>query len=186
MHFAIEVDTLKAFAPIDLQTAAGVVNPVPHDQPAQKIRAARREPLEEAILAVLAPAADHIQIVLLKIVDHALDVGGIVLQISVHGNDIIILCRMNARIHRGGLTEITPEFDQFERDKQTRQLDRVVLGAVIHKDDLIRQPDLLQRKLYLAVEFLYVSFFIKQRCDDRYAFHVYPLLPPMMESNVNR
>ena len=176
MHFAIQMHPLKTLFAVDLEAAAGIVDAVLHDQPAQKIRPARGEALEEGILAVLAPAADHIQLVLLHIFDHLGNIGGIVLQISIHGDDVVVLCRLYARVHRGCLPVVAAQLDELDRNEDLCEFDSFVLGAVVYEDDFIRKIHLLQSRLALAVELLNVSFLVEQWRDERNSLHANILL----------
>ncbi len=139
VHFSVEVHAFETLLAVDFETAAGIVDAVAHDQPAQKVRPAGRKALEERILAVLAPAADHVELVLFEVVDHFGNIGGVVLQISVHGDDIIVLRGVDARVHGGRLAEVAAEADELERSKRLCQFNGFVLGTVVHKNNLVRQ-----------------------------------------------
>ena len=144
---------------------------VAHDQPAEEVRTPGRKALKERIFAVLAPAADHVELVLFEVGDQLGDIGGVVLQVSVHGDDIVVLRGVNTRVHGRRLAEVAAQADEFDRSKRLCQFNGFVLRPVVHKNDLVRQTRFFQHGFDLAVEFQNVPFLVKQRRYDRNALH---------------
>ena len=98
------------------------------------------------------------------------DVGGIVLQIAVHGDDVLAACVIETGGQSSGLAEITAEFDHGNPAIHSGNLAQhgecVVAGAVIHQHDFECLARRLHHRFQTVVQIGDVLLLIVQRDDD--------------------
>src|SRR6185369_1121148 len=114
MHLAEKVDVAETFAAIGFQAAAGIMDIIPNENLAEKIRDTGRDFLAPRIIALLTPSGNHI-ISLAHFLKQQRDVGWIILEIAIHRNDYFTFRRFETRIECGCLPEVLSESDQLQR-----------------------------------------------------------------------
>src|SRR5581483_282126 len=89
VQFSVERHLLKDVAPVSLEGRAKVVNVDAAELRHQPVRTTRRNTAHPEIVdALLAPSADDV-VTLGNFLEEHRDVGGIVLQVAVHGDDVL-------------------------------------------------------------------------------------------------
>ena len=68
----------------------------------------RQLAIDERVLAVFTPAVNQIE-AKLNLFDHVWNIGRIVLQVAIHGDDDIVFGVINPGLHGSGLSVITTE-----------------------------------------------------------------------------
>src|SRR5262249_1730350 len=112
----------------------------------QPIRDSRRQLATDfVVVSILAPAAHHV-IALeaptpLELLQKSADVGGIVLKVSVHGDDYRPPRSFYPGGNCGGLPKVAPETDHVKqglvRSNARKGGKRAISTAVIHRDDFV-------------------------------------------------
>src|ERR1700686_3102956 len=111
MELPIERDLAENFAAIRFKCTAQLMDIDAAQLGHQPVRASRREAAKPEIIdARLAPAADDV-IALSNFFEEQRDVGGIVLQIAVHGDDVFAAGMVESGGQAGGLAEVAAELD---------------------------------------------------------------------------
>src|SRR5271157_3720154 len=106
----------------------------------QPVGAARRDPAQPEIVdAILAPSADDV-VALSNFFEEQRNVGGIVLQIAIHGDDVLSASMVESSSEASSLAEITAQFDHghaaVNRGNLTQQRECAVDRAVIDQHHL--------------------------------------------------
>ena len=130
MHLAVQAHALDHVAAVGLQAAPVVAQfDAGHagDQAIGDLRWNLAQ--EQAVLAVLAPAGDEVEILVEQAGHHARDVDRVVLQVAVHGHDHVAARRVEAGLHGGRLFEVAGQFD----DTDVRAVFTGALQAAIHR-----------------------------------------------------
>ena len=112
VHLAIQAHILDRAGAEALQAAAIVLQMHAghaRDQPVGDPRRDLAQP--QAVLPVLAPAGDQVEVLGQQPVSQSRDVDRIVLQVAVHGHDHAAARRVQTRLHRRGLLEVAHQFD---------------------------------------------------------------------------
>ena len=140
VHFAVEVEALDDFAAVGLEGAAVVVDrefQVGLDEVVEDLGG---EGPDTGVLAVLAPAADDVGVFAFEEVEHCGDVGGVVLEVAVHGDDDAAAGEVEAGGEGGGLAEVAAKADEADlreaRGCGAEGVPGAVGGAVIDEDGL--------------------------------------------------
>ena len=125
--------------------------------------------MHEVVDALLAPAADDV-VTLAQLLQEQGNVVGIVLQVAVHGDDVLALGVIEAGGQRRGLPEIAAQLDHHHAAVDGGNLlqhpEGVVAAAVIDEDQLERLAGRFHHHLQPVVEFGDVLFFVVERYDD--------------------
>src|SRR5215472_10904783 len=96
MQFTVERDLLENIAPIGFERGAKIVNVDSAELGHEPVRAARGDaPQPEIVDALFAPAAYDV-VTLGDFFEEDRNVAGIVLQVSVHGDDEFAACMIEA------------------------------------------------------------------------------------------
>ena len=100
------------------------------------------------VILTVAPPAGHDIIPFIKLGEQAGNIGRIILQVGVDGNNDTALRMIESRHHGGGLTEITREIDDLDPGIALREgrqnFGRAIGAAVIHHDDFKRNTGLIE------------------------------------------
>ena len=170
VHFSIETDMLQDFAPVTLEGASVVAEADAADPADDSIGGARWEnPGQPRVLPILSPAADHI-VPLVKFVQDLRNVGGIVLEIGIHGNDdpalgMIETCRQGRR-----LSEVASElqhqdmmvpFGEIGQDSTAS-----VAASVVDEENLVFELESLENPRQILVQDLKIGFLVVDGNDD--------------------
>ena len=150
VHVGIERHPLDDVGAVDLERAAVVADRQPGDAADQPVGEHRgqlaRQPL---VLPVHAPADDEV-VALLQLGEHHRDVGRIVLQVAVHGDEEAAARELDPRGHRRGLAVVALEPQHPDAvvasDQVARARHRGVAAAVVHEQDLEGQAGGLERR----------------------------------------
>src|SRR5262249_29621880 len=111
------------------------------DQPVAQ--PARQCAIDERVLPVGAQAEDGVVVAALERVEQHRDVGWIVLQVAVHGDDDVPRGEVDAGLHGGRLPQVAPKSNDLDvriggGDRLKLQV-RAVGAAVIDQDDFVFQ-----------------------------------------------
>ena len=124
---------------------------------------------EEVVAALRAPAADYV-VALFELGEEVGDLVGVVLEIAVHGEDVVALGVVEAGGKSRGLAEVAAELDDEDAGVYGSDLFEetigAVAGAVVDEDELEGVADLLHDGLEAVVESGDVLFLVVERHDD--------------------
>ena len=110
MHLAIEPHLAQHVGAERFQAAAQVVEGQAGDAPDQPVGELRRQLAQpEAVLPLVAPAGDDVEVFRQQALHQARDVARVVLQVAVHRDDDVAGGGVDAGLHRGGLAEVARE-----------------------------------------------------------------------------
>lgn len=167
VHFPADVETLYRFMLIDAERAARVVDIVIDEDAAQEPANAREYADAVLVAPVLAPAGNHVQIVLAELLDEVGDVLGIVLAVAVHGDNEIAHAGLEPGVKGRGLAVVSVEINDGGAREGVELSERAVRTAVVDVDDLVGVRERRDRREDLAVELGDVARFIVDRHNDR-------------------
>jgi hypothetical protein len=109
---------------------------------------------DEVVDALLAPSADHV-VSLFQLGHKFGDLGGIVLQIAIHRQDVVPLGVVEAGRERRGLAEVAPQLDNKNPAVHSRNLFQQLVGAitrsVVDKHQFKAVANLLHNRLQAVV-----------------------------------
>jgi hypothetical protein len=162
VHFSEEINVNKTFPPVGFQTAAGIMDAVMNKNGTEEVGATGEKTLHERIATVKAPTGYHV-IALVHFGKKERNIGRIILKIAVHSNDNLSRRRFDAGIKAGGLAEILPEMDGYQRRKGIHFDRRLVSRSVIYEDNFKGPSDLLNSLVNFLMQFLNVSLFVIKR-----------------------
>ena len=135
-----------------------------------RVEEGRREPLAERIVERVLPAADEIDAIP-QVREETGDLNRHVLEIGVQRNDRVTGSRVEPGRQRRGLAEVAPELDDLHPvilgEEHAKDAAGPIRAAVIDKDDLEGERDLLQRFDQLVVELRQALRFVQQQHDRR-------------------
>ena len=176
MHLAIQRDVVDHLTAIGLERGAKVVNVDAGKLGHQPVGATRRNPAHDEIVdALLTPSADHV-VALFQLGDKFRDLGGVVLQIAIHGQDVVALGMIESRGKRGGLAKIAPQLDHQNPAVHGCNLFQQLVGAVtrsvVHKHQFETVANLLHNRLQAVVQSSNVLFLVMEGHDNRILRHL--------------
>jgi hypothetical protein len=183
VHLAVKRDVLDDFAAVGLEGGAKVVDVDAAEGGHEPVGCARRDAAQKEVVGTLrTPSADDV-VTFFKFREEVWDLVGIVLEIAVHGEDVVTLGVVEAGGERGGLTEVAAKFD----DEHTavygsnffKETVGSVAGAIVHKNELEGFADLLHDGLETVVEGGDVFFLVVKRNDDGILRHALMILPKL-------
>ncbi len=187
MHLAVERDVLDDFAAVGLEGGAEVVDVDAAESGHEPVGGAGGDAAENEVVAALrAPAADDV-VAFFELGEEVGDLVGVVLEVAVHGEDVVALGVVEAGGEGGGLAEVAAELDDENAAVYGGDLFEetvgAVAGAIVDEDQLEGLADLLHDGLEAVVEGGDVLFFVMERDDDgvfRHAVDDTPVavLPP--------
>ena len=124
----------------------------------------------QLVLAPMAPTDDDVE-AFVHLREQLLDVGRIVLQVTVHGNEDGAAGMLDAGSHGGSLPVIAAKLDHAHARIAARQShgarERGVLAAVVHQNDLECNAQRLDGSDDGPVERVDVGLLIEQRNNHR-------------------
>ncbi len=170
MHLAVEGNVLDDLAAVGLEGGAEVVDVDAAEDRHEPVGGARRDAAEEEVVATLrAPAADDV-VALFELGEEVGDLVGVVLEIAVHGEDVVALGVVEAGGEGGGLAEVAAELDDEDAAVYGSDLFEeaigAVAGAIVDEDQFEGFADLLHDGLEAVVECGDVLFFVVEGHDD--------------------
>ena len=134
VHLSEEIDILKTFTTIRFQAASGIMNLVMYENRSEHIRPAREKSLHEIITTLETPSGYHV-IPLIHLCEEKRDIVRIILKVAIDRDDDLSLRCLDTCIESGGLTEILPEHYQLKWCESPTQLERLIPGSIIDKDN---------------------------------------------------
>ena len=136
MHFSIERDLVKTFLAIGLEGASAIMDTIFNQDFTELIGDTTHKFLGERILTVFTPSGDYIKLMFFKVSDESRSIRRIVLQVTIHRDDVWILCSLDPRIKRRRLAKIGPHTDDGHRTEGLEDFVRTIRGTIVHHDDL--------------------------------------------------
>ncbi len=88
---------------------------------------------------MFSPAADDVES-LLEFFDHDWDVGGVILQIAIHGDNEVTCCGFDAGVECGCLAEVFAEFDDRERLARLHLFYTLIFATIVDEDNFEGAP----------------------------------------------
>src|SRR5215469_1173918 len=170
VQFAVQRNLLQNRPPVRLEGGAEVMDIDAAELGHHPVRHARRQtPKPEIVDALLAPPAYDV-IALGDLLEEHRDVVRVVLQVPVHGNDVLAAGVVEASRQAGGLPKVPPQLHHrhpaVHRRDFTKQRERAILRAVIYQDNLETLAMALHDRLQAIVEVGHVFLFVVQRYDN--------------------
>ena len=170
MQFAVERHLFENLAAIGFEGGAKVVNVDAAQLGHQPVRHAGGDAAHPEIIdAHLAPAADDV-VAGGNLFQKQRDVGGIVLQIAIHGDDVLAPGMVETGGQSGGLAEVAAELDHRDAAIDGRDLaqhgESVVVRTVIDQHDFEGLARRLHHRFQAVVEIGDVLLLVVQRDDD--------------------
>ena len=170
VHLAVEGDVLDDLAAVGLEGGAEVVDVDAAEDCHEPVGGAGRDAAQEEVVGALrAPAADDV-VAFFELGEEVGDLVGIVLEIAVHGEDVVALGVVEAGGEGRGLTEVAAELDDEDAAVYGGDLFEkaigAVAGAIVDEDQLEGFADLLHDGLEAVVESGDVLLFVMERNDD--------------------
>src|ERR1700722_7124630 len=110
VQLSVEWHLLEHLATVRFERSPEIVNAHPAQLRHQPVGAARRNaPEPQIIAAALSPAADNVIAVGNLLEEHG-NIGGIVLQVAIHGDNVIPTRMVEACSQSGSLPEVASQF----------------------------------------------------------------------------
>ncbi len=169
MHFPVAVNRPDTFGPVGLQGAPVVVKMYAGGPGDKEVGNSRRENAGKMILPIFAPAADDV-ISLVHFGQQPGNIGGVVLQVPVHGHDDLPPGMVEAGDHGRGLAIVATEFDGPELGGAGFQpfddFPGLVPGSVVDENNFVSEGEMARNLENPEKQFLHGLLFIKKRDDD--------------------
>src|SRR5215472_14786371 len=146
MHLAVKLNALQRLPPIGFQGASIIVQMNPRNRRDEPVgQRTRQLALERGVLPSLPPARDKI-VAFIQFGQELRNIGRIVLEIAIHGDEDISLGKTNPGHESRRLTGITAQLDkaQLRPRKLPDNLARLISAAVVHDDDLVGKAETFQ------------------------------------------
>ena len=182
VELPVQADLLHHLPPVDLEARVEVVEPDAGQAARDPVEEPGRPGLGPRVLAVLLPARHEVEPVL-EAGEELRDLGGIVLEVGVEGDDdrppgprgsrrpARRPCRSSAGA--GGRGRGDPRSVSF-----SMQLEGAVAAPVVDEEDLVRTTEALERLGQLAVEDAQAFDLVEDRQDHRDLDLRHPGRPP--------
>src|SRR4051812_46992168 len=166
VHLAVEGNVLDHFAAIGLERGAEVVDVDAGEFGHQPVGAARGKAAHDKVVdALLAPAGNHV-VALFEFLEEVGDLVGVVLQVAVHGEDVLAGGMIEAGGQCRSLSEVAAQLDDenpaVHRRDLFEKLVGAVAGAVVYQDQLKSLAYLLHDLFEARVEVGDVLFFVME------------------------
>ncbi len=130
----------------------------------------RRQPARHERVLAVAPPAGHDVVAGVEGREQARDVGGVVLEVAVHGDDDLAGGVIDAGRERGGLSEVAHQAHEVHARIVAGGRDQarigVVVAAVVDEHDLAREPQAIGGRLELGDQGLGVRGLVVDGDDD--------------------
>src|ERR1051325_3159835 len=139
VQLAVEWHLFENVAAIRLKSGAEIVNIHTAEFGHYPIGATRRNSPEPQIVnALLAPSANNV-VAFRDFLQKYRNIGGVVLQIAIHGDNVLAACVIESGSKRRSLPEITPQANNSDAAVHARNLAKqvkcLVRRTVINEDD---------------------------------------------------
>src|ERR1700737_50947 len=140
VQLSIQRNLVEDLPTVGLESGAEVVDVHTAQFGHEPVGAVRRDAAEPKIVdAALAPAADDV-IALGNLFQKQGDVGRVVLQVTVHGDDVFPASMIEACCQRRSLAEVAAQLDHrnpaIDRGDLAQHMEATVGGTVVHEHDL--------------------------------------------------
>src|SRR5208283_2747385 len=170
VQLSIELNLPQDFPPVSLKSRAKVMDIDAAQIGHQTVGATRRETAQPEIVdAILAPSADDV-VALCNFFEEQRNIGGIVLQVAVHGNDVFPAGMVESSGEAGGLAKIPPQLDDghaaVNGGNLTQQIERAVDRTIIDQHHLESLAARLHHRLQTGVQVGDVLLFVVERNYD--------------------
>lgn len=168
VHAVEQGDAAQEVGAVDAQGATDVGDRFVGQRVAHAGGDARGDPAQPGVLAIHADAADHVETV--KMVEKPRDVGRIVLQIGVEGDDDAAGCRAEARGQGRRLARVVPQANDPHRrildPEPAERFEAAVRAAIVDEDHLMGTTEGAQDALELGGEERKTRLLVEHRDDD--------------------
>jgi hypothetical protein len=136
----------------------------------QPVRDARRNlARQQLVLPVVAPADDQVEAGV-DLLQQQRDIGGIVLQVAVHGDEHFAVRMFDAGGHRGRLPVVATELDDAQPRivpcERGSDRDSIVLAPVVDEHHFVWASELIDRPHDRLIERANALRLVVQRHDD--------------------
>src|SRR5205807_2940069 len=170
VQFAVKLNFLNDFPAVGLEGGSKIVEVDSRELCHHPIGGATRKlPHKPVIPPVVAPAAHQVE-TFLDFFQKARNLFRVVLQIAVHRNDDFAARKIKTGFQRWGLPKIPPQSHQVYApvvlEDVRKNLERIVLAAVVHKHQFVRFADSVHHFGKLHVERWDVFLFVEERNDN--------------------
>jgi hypothetical protein len=172
VHLAVEPHVLDDVAAwYRLQRAAVVVQRHARDARDDAVRhPAHPVALDRGILPLPAPAGHHV-VTFRELLEQRRDVGGVVLQVRVDGNQHLSRRVVDGRHHGGRLAVVPAKLEHLEprvlRGEPPQHGHGAVGAAVVDGDDFVGHPEFLHHRGDLLDQQREVLLLVEDRGQDR-------------------
>src|SRR6185436_13082427 len=170
VHLGVEAGAPDDLSAVRLERAAVVVDGGSGEGTDQPVGGHRRQaPADHLVLAVLAPAADHV-VPLVEMAEQQPEIVRIVLQVSVESDHDPAAGVIESRLERRGLPVVAAEEDRLDtavaRAEGTQPGARAVLAAVVDQNQLVFAVQGLGGGGHLRMEGVDALFLVVEGDDD--------------------
>jgi hypothetical protein len=170
VQFAIERNLVKNVAAVSLKRRAEVVNIHAAQLSHQPVRNLRRNAAHPEIIdANLAPAADNV-VTGGNLFQKQRDVGGIVLQIAVHGDDVFAAGVVKSGGEPGSLAKVAAQLDHrnaaVDGCNLAQRGESAVARTIVHQNNFKRLAGRFHHRFQAVIEVGDVLLLVVQGDDD--------------------
>src|SRR5450755_2858865 len=149
MHLGIERNLFYQVGSVGLQRAAAVSDGNSSHLPDYAVGDHRRNLSRyEFVLPAVSPTYNDV-IALVDLAQELLDIGGVILQVSVHGDEYLPDCIFDSGRHSRGLAVIAPEPHHADPRVETRDsasaLQCLILAAIVDEQHLKSDSERFKR-----------------------------------------
>ena len=171
VHLPVQANAFDHRGSIRFQGTTVIVEGHPGDFADHSVgQAAQKVPPNRRVHPLLPPTGHHVP-ALAQFVQEAWDVCRIVLQVSIKGDDRIVGCRIDAGLHRRGLSGVPPERNHpnpgFGVRNLTQDRKRPVGRTVIHEDHFNIEGQPLKHGPQLLTQRRQIGFLLEDRDHHR-------------------
>src|SRR5438132_4701210 len=175
MQFTVERNLFQNVAAVGLEGRAKIVDIDTAQFSHQPVSTEGRDAAQPEIIdAALAPSTDDI-VAFGDFFQEYRDIGRVVLQIAVHGDDVLAAGMIKSGGQSGGLAKIQAQLD--DRDTAihgsdfAQQLESPVTGAIVHEDEFEGLRVSLHYRFETVVEIHNIFLLVMERHHDGVLWH---------------
>jgi len=169
VHFAVQSRIADDVGPVGLQRATVVMQSYPGHTANDPVGDARNQGAQPRVLAVLAPAADHVVAALLQNIAQTFDLFGRILPVAVQRHDDRGPGRPETGHQGGGLPIVARQVNDAQPRIVRRQLIQQraapVAAAIVDGDQLEAAPLARQHRQEVRKNRWYAGFFLEDGND---------------------
>src|SRR5215472_17587339 len=169
MHLAVKLNALQRLPPIGFQGASIIVQMNPRNRRDEPVgQRARQIALQRGVLPLLPPARDEI-VAFIQFGQELRNIGRIILEIAIHGDEDISLGKTNPGHESRRLTSIAAQLDeaQLRLRQLPDNLSRLIGAAVVDNNDLVRKAETFQTAKENRQKLLEVMRLVENGQNDR-------------------